>query len=96
MKNKVYSPLVIHPDGGAFGIYTETNSSVICFIGCTFVKNLADFAGAFDFSNREGSAIIFNNTIVSNIAKKISNITGAGSVLQISGSDSTLHYYKQN
>ncbi len=55
-----------------------------------FTKNLADYGGALDFSNTAGIAILTNNTIFSNIARKISNITGAGSAMKLSGSSYTL------
>ena len=80
----------INLDGGGVALFTTRDKCLLKVNNSFFLKNLADYAGAFDSSNPAGIAILTNNTFFSNVARKLSNITGAGSSIKLSGSGKTL------
>ncbi len=82
--------------GGGVSYFTAKSDCELKVTNSLFLKNLADFAGAIDFSNPAGTAFLSNNKIAYNIARKISNITGAGSAIKLSGSASTMVYSYKN
>jgi hypothetical protein len=46
-------------------------------------------AGAVDSYNQQGYLVLINNTFAKNVALRISNIMGSGSVIKLSGTSKT-------